>query len=88
MTDLGAGQIVPLFTNDSPDRFGLFGLKNFTTGDTVDMATWFSVVKFAIVFAPTKPGAGICTVAGSVVTLAPASMSGEGGYLMVYGAAK
>jgi hypothetical protein len=40
------------------------------------------------VFAPTKPGAGTCTVAGSVVTLTPAGMAGEGGYLTVYGAAQ
>jgi hypothetical protein len=86
MTALGAGQIAIYVLNDSPDRFGVFHLKNFTTGDTVDVLTWFANVRLAVVVAPTKPIAGVCTFTGTVITLAPAGMANEGGYLAVYGA--
>lgn len=87
MTALGAGQIRSRLINDAPDRFGVFALLNFSSGDTVDVAPWFSSVKLAVVFATTAGKAGVGTSAGTVVTLTPTGMTNEGGYLVVYGAA-
>lgn len=91
MPVLNSGQVRLWKAEDGVAKFAVFEVANFDTGDTIDfgvaeLATHFSSIKFAYVAAVTGLKAGTCTVSGLVVTLAPASMVDEGGYLVVYGA--
>lgn len=73
-------------------KTALFAVKNATTGDTIDLASWFRVVKRAGLVSAT--GTTINTVnitqnATQMPTLAtiPASVAADGVWLLVVGVA-
>ena len=67
------------------DRTALFALRKVTAGDTIDLATDFSVVKQAVMIGTTVNGSATASVSGTVVTM-PAGLSNDAAYLLVWGA--
>jgi hypothetical protein len=88
---LNSGQVRLKWSEGSASKLAIFEVVNFNTADTIDfgvpeLASNFSAIKFAYIADLTSLKAGTCTVVGLVVTLAPATMVADGGYLVVYGA--
>lgn len=70
-------------------RIETIALKNVTTGDTVDLASQFSRVKWAILGGTTVIGTGAGTVGGAnntVVTM-PTGLANDSAVMMVFGCA-
>ncbi len=84
---LGTNQIIMKFEDGLTDRSALFAVLNFTTGDIVDLAQWFSAVKSAVLQVTTQAKKGLPTISGTQVTLDIAGMSGDSGWLLVWGSA-
>jgi hypothetical protein len=83
--------LVSLVTNvwgyGQAERTVVYALRNVTTGDTVDVSSDFSAVKFAVWICATNPKKDVLTATGNVVTVATAAIVNDSGYLMVYGSA-
>lgn len=91
MPVLNSSQVRLWKAEDGVAKFAVFEVTNFDTNDTIDFGVaplneHFSSVKFAFVADVTGLKQGVCAVAGLVVTLTPAGMADDGGYLVVYGA--
>lgn len=91
MATVTAAQVVELYTNSPvPDRMSLYGVSNVSAGDTLDLGPSgspqdFLAVKQAVMLATTNGGSSAaCSVSGTVVTM-PAGLSGDAGYLTVWG---
>lgn len=85
-------QATPVFQDGECFKTALFSVKNATTGDTIDLASWFRVVKRAGLVSAT--GTTINTVAitqnsTQMLTLAtiPTAVTQDGVWLLVVGVA-
>ena len=87
MALLAGNQIAQVWSDGQADRVAVFALRNFTTGDTVDLSGWFTKVLSCVLQATTQNIKGLPTVSGSVVTLTPTSLAGDAGFIMVWGCA-
>jgi hypothetical protein len=87
MALLSGNQVALIASHGPADRMAVYALRNLTTNDTVDLATDFTAVKVALFMATTTSQKGICTVAGTVVTIPTSSLAGDAGYLMAWGCA-
>jgi hypothetical protein len=82
--------VVPHFEGNI-DRFALVGLKNVTTGDTVDLGAGgayplFSGVERAVAIGLTVVGSAVVSNTGNVLTV-PAGIAGDAVVVLVYGSA-
>lgn len=84
---------VPVYQDGQCEKSALFTIKNTTAGDTIDVASWFTVVKRAgIVSATGTTIAAIATIAngangGPTLLTMPAGPSQDGLWLIVVGVA-
>ncbi len=86
MAALGARNYVLQWQDGQSERSALYALRNVNTGDTVELADQFSVVKRAVILGTTLAGAAVVTtIAGSVVTIPGGS--NDAAYLLVFGVA-
>jgi hypothetical protein len=81
---LTSDQIALAFKDGECGRTALFSLKNTTAADTVELATWFKVVKRAGIVSDTGTTIASCTIAGTVVTV-PTGPSADGVWLLAVG---
>lgn len=89
MAQLGAANVIQLYQRGDADMVGLFGLRDVSAGDTVDLSTVaaepaFQSVKRAAVIATTDFVEIAANIAGTVVTM-PAGLAVSAGYLTVWG---
>lgn len=86
MAALGARNYVLQWQDGQSERTALYALRNVNTGDTVELADQFSVVKRAVILGTTLAGSAVVsTIATSVVTI-PGGSS-DAAYLLVFGVA-
>lgn len=64
----------------------LFKVPNFTTADTLDVASWFKSVKAATLIAGGARGLGTVSASGTTLTLTLAAAAADSIYLLVVGA--
>jgi hypothetical protein len=86
MAALMVGQYSKVWAEGSSDHSALYALKNVTSGDTADLSSEFSKVIRAVMLGTTVSGAASASVAGVIVTL-PTGLSGDAGWLLVWGCA-
>lgn len=78
----------PLMWSDGQsDRVALYALRDITTGDTLDLAQEFTVLKRGVLLGTTVAGATSASISGTQLTI-PAGVSRDGAYALVYGVAK
>jgi hypothetical protein len=76
-----------VYMDGRAERTVLYAVKNVNTNDTIDLAAEFTVPKVAVFLSTTGQQKGVCTIAGTVITIPTASLTGEAGYLLVWGSA-
>ena len=86
MAALSPGSQRLLYTAGDADRVCLYSVINVDNLDTLDVATQFTVPKKAVFISTTSNLAGLCTIAGTVVTWATVGLADDAGYLLVWGA--
>jgi hypothetical protein len=69
------------------ERTALYALRNITTGDTVDLAQDFTVVKRAVLLGTTVAGAVAAVASANTIITIPAGVSADAGYLLAFGVA-
>lgn len=79
-----------LYNQGGADLFAAFALRNINTGDTLDLAVTgvqpaFQVIRKAVIMSNGSNFAGICNVAGTVVTIPGPGLSSASAYLSVTG---
>lgn len=79
-----------MWMNGESDRVALYALRDINTGDTIDLAQQFTVLKRAVIMGTTV-AAAVSAVVGTGVdatkVTVPNGASRDAGYLLVYGAA-
>jgi hypothetical protein len=73
--------------NGDSDRIAVFTLLNVNTGDTVDLVSWFAVVRRATMLGVTVNGAVSAAVSGDTIVTIPAGVAKDAVVLTVYGVA-
>ena len=73
-------------TGDS-DRVAVFALLNVSAGDTVDLATHFTVVRRATLLGVTVNAALAASVSGGTIVTIPAGAANDAAMLTAYGVA-
>lgn len=90
MAVLGSDKVRLLYSEGFALHIALYAVVGATTGDTVDLAGDFAVVKQAVIQGATVVGQGVVsTIAGTVVTL-PSGIGGttpDGLHMLVQGEA-
>jgi hypothetical protein len=76
-----------VYKDGQTERFAFYPVRGVSTGDSIDLADDFIVVKMAAFMAATVNGAGVCAVEGTVVTITPVGLSGDAGFLIARGSA-
>lgn len=89
MAALTSAQITRVWGDGAADLAALYRVSRVTAGDTVDVGPSgvspdFQLVKQAAMLATTISGTASCSVSGTVITM-PAGLSGDAGYLLVWG---
>ena len=89
MAQIAAGVgAVPVFQAGTADRIILVGLRNVTTGDTLDLGNTgmglLSVINRVVVISVTSFVEIAGSFAGTVVTM-PGGLSADAGYLLAWG---
>lgn len=88
MAALTAANVVTIYQRGDAAMLGLFGLRNVSTGDTIDLATvsqpQFQVVKRGVVMGESVFVEIAATFTGTVVTL-PAGLASDSAFLLVWG---
>jgi hypothetical protein len=69
------------------ERTALYALRNITTGDTVDLAQDFTVVKRAVLLGTTVAGAVAAVASANTIITIPAGVAADAGYLLAFGVA-
>lgn len=85
MAAIPTSQVTPEYTNGDALCVGLFAVRKVTTGDTLDMAGWFSKITFAAAVGATASGTGNPTIAGTVLTFATVGLVSDALWLFVMG---
>jgi hypothetical protein len=79
---------VPVFQSGVADRVVLVGLRNVTTGDTLDLGiqgmNLLSVINRAVIISVTSFVEIAANPAGTIVTM-PAGLANDAGYLLAWG---
>lgn len=91
MAVVTAQQVVCPWYEGVCDRAAVVGLKNVTTGDTVDLGAGGAFVLFngierAVAIGLTVVGSAVVSVTGNVLTI-PAGIAGDAIFVLVYGSA-
>jgi hypothetical protein len=86
MAVLSTNQVVKMWSEGSADRVVLYAVRNVTTGDTMDVAGEFTLLKRAVILGTTVSGAASASVATTVVTM-PSGLAGDAGYVLAWGCA-
>lgn len=93
MAVINAQQVVVPWYDGDVDRKAVVGLKNVTTGDTVDLGVGgavsgglFNGVERAVAIGLTVVGTAVVSVTGNVLTV-PAGIAGDAIIVLVYGSA-
>jgi hypothetical protein len=85
---IGQQQVFKVFEDGDADKVSLYALRNVTTGDTVNVGNSgladFLAPKTAIVMGTTVAVATLGAIAGTVITM-PAGLTGDAGYMLVWG---
>lgn len=68
------------------EKFGLYAVKNCTTGDTFDMTGKFRNILQSVWMGATVSGTVSGQQSGTVITV-PAGLSGSGAYVLIQGVA-
>lgn len=92
MAVLNSSQVIFQYGESGPDLFGVFWLRNVSTGDTIDVSAYqvfnsggaFQEVKQAAVLSPAEQIANVAAFTGTVITI-PAGFTKSSGYLLVTG---
>jgi N-methylhydantoinase B/oxoprolinase/acetone carboxylase alpha subunit len=85
MAALVPPQFIKVWSDGLSDKASLYALRNVVTGDTLDTAGDFTIVKQAIMIGTTVNGSATAAVSGTVVTM-PAGLNHDAAYLLVWGA--
>jgi hypothetical protein len=86
---LTLSQVIPVYVAGQADIIALFGLRNVTTGDTIDLATIgsnasFQVVKRAVMLGVSDFVEIAASFTGTVVTM-PTGLANSSAYLLAWG---
>jgi hypothetical protein len=84
MAVLSAGQVIVVWSVRGARCWTLFAVENVTTADTVDLSSFYRVVKQTMWMGATVIGAVAGTFTATVAT-APAGLSADAAYLFVDG---
>lgn len=84
MAELTDVNVVPVFRNGLSDQVVLYALRDVTSADTYTLPE-FSSAKQAVVMGTTVAGVEVASIQGNQVTI-PAGLSGDAGYMLVWGA--
>lgn len=89
MAALTIANVIPEFLQGNADLIGLYGLRNVSTGDTVDLASLgtspsFQVIQRGVVIGVSTFVEIAASFVGTVVTM-PAGLNKDSGYLLVWG---
>ena len=79
-----------LYNQSGADLVALFALRNISSGDTLDLGVTgvqpaFQVIRKAVIQSQASNYAGICSVAGTVVTIPGPGLTAASAYLTVTG---
>ena len=87
MAALTQDQVRKVFSDSGPLQFGLFEVRQITSGDTINLTDlgFFRVVKQAVWVGATVSGAAVATVTGGTTVTAPGAFTNDGVYLLVAG---
>lgn len=86
MAALTPNQITPIWQEGTSGHYALLAIKNVSTGDTVDLATYFRTLIQTAWMGATVSGVATGTSTGTIAT-APAGLTNAGAYLLVQGVA-
>jgi predicted RecA/RadA family phage recombinase len=86
MAVLNQQQVDQRWIEGNCERFALFAVKNVTSGDTVDLGTYFRTIMQTFWMGATVSGVAAGTFTGTVAT-APAGLTNAGAFLLVQGVA-
>lgn len=75
-----------MWQNGESERTALYALRDVTTGDTVDLAQQFTILKRGALVGTTVAGSVTASVSGTTVTI-PAGVNRDGAYVLVFGVA-
>ena len=75
-----------LYNNNAIHKIVLFSIKTVSTGDTIDLSTFFSKLQRAAFFPVTADSASLPQINGGVITFAATNLINEAGVLLVIGA--
>jgi hypothetical protein len=86
MATLTSANCTLVYTDGKADKVALFALSKVTTGDTIDVSTisGFLSVNRGVVLGVSQFVEIAATFTGTVVTM-PSGLSGDSGYLLVWG---
>jgi hypothetical protein len=73
-----------VWSDGRAERVGLYALKNVSAGDTLDLASDFSVLKRAVLLGTTVNAAAQVSVNGTGMAI-PAGANADAGYLLAWG---
>jgi hypothetical protein len=78
----------PLMWQDGQsDRVALYALRDITTGDTLDLAEQFTILKRGSLVGTTIAATASASISGTVLTI-PSGVNRDGAYALVYGVAR
>jgi hypothetical protein len=79
-----SGQATAVYNDGSCEHTTLLSVKNVTAGDTLNVGSWFSVVKRAGLVSATGTTIANVTFTGTVLTI-PAGPASDGVWIIVVG---
>jgi hypothetical protein len=82
---LTSQNVFRVYSDGKADVLVLYALRNVTTGDTFVSSSDFLSVKQAIVLGTTTNMAFVAGIQGTTLTI-PAGLSGDAGWMLVWGA--
>jgi hypothetical protein len=75
------------WSNGVADKTNLYAIRGVNTGDSIDLGADFVAPKMALFLSTTTGQKGVCTLAGTVVTIPTANLTIDAGFLLVWGSA-
>jgi hypothetical protein len=85
MAVIDLGKCTIQWSNGVADKTNLYAIRGVNTGDSIDLGADFVAPKIALFLSTTTSQKGVCTIAGTVITIPTANLAGDAGYLLVWG---
>lgn len=80
--------VTPVYSSGNAEKTALYAVRNVTTGDSVDVGGDFSAPKLAVFICTTAGKKDVCSIVGTTCQISTLNLSGDAGYLLVYGSSQ